>query len=329
MPPNRKSNVDVDVVNNVAAINVNSLLLQPKFLPLTDPREAEQHHCHRRIESNQISNTSSSSDEVIHAVHTKDASHPANSYWDWSSEVEPEAVPKQVVIDRILQEEKIRQLLSVTHLEKSARQMKTMLLTQSVMVRSNNNEEKVDDDYWFMPSEESDLLHAAVHQDVYAKQSQQALSYWDWPSHTQLEERDLMIQGILNDERCRQLFSMDHIEKNLTKQAAALMALASQANPPSPLNPENDSYWGWNNPQSASHVSDPDHPMRSYWDWPNDIDTQKEQEKTRIIEAILQEERIRQVMSVEHLEAKLISHTQQQHHSIAAHTAGADSYWDW
>lgn len=96
------------------------------------------------------------------------------------------------------------------------------------------------------------------------------------------------------------------------------------------LNPEKDAYWDWDNPQTDSDVSDQDLPMASYWDWPNDIAT-NEQEKTRMIQAILQEERIRQSMSVEHLESKLVAHAE-EYRSLAVPTesGGArDSYWDW
>jgi hypothetical protein len=177
------------------------------------------------------------------------------------------------VIDRIRDEEKIRQLLSVMHLEESAKQMRPC--TQDV-VRSNHKK-IVDDDYWFTPPEESDG------QVVYSKQSE-LLFYWDWPSHTKQEEKDLIIQRILMDERCRQLFSMDHIERNLTKQAAS-MATTPLAN--HHLNPESNAYWDWTNPQTASDVSDHDNHTASYWHWPNELDTQ-EQEKTRIIQAILE-----------------------------------------
>jgi hypothetical protein len=299
MPPNRRSNVDV--VNTVASISVSSL--QPKFLPLTHPQEEEQRR--QSIESSRHK-FPGSSDEEIHAGHTED------SPWDWQSE--PES--RQCVIDRIRHEEKIRQLLSVTHLEESAKQ--TRPRTQDG-IRSNNKK-IVDDDYWFMPPEERDG------RVVYSTQSELSF-YWDWPSHTKQEEKDLTIQSILMDERCRQLVSMDHIEKNLTKQAA-IMATAPLANPH--LNPENDAYWDWNNPQKASDVSDQDNRTVSYWDWPNDVDAQ-EQEKTRIIQDVLQEERIRQSMSVEHLESKLVAHAQ-QHHSLVAPTGlggASDSYWDW
>ena len=49
-----------------------------------------------------------------------------------------------------------------------------------------------------------------------------------------------------------------------------------------------------------------------------------------MLQAILQEERMRQTMSVENLESKLVA--PDQLHSLAVHTGleGAiDSYWDW
>ena len=206
MPPNRKSNVDV-VDNHV--INVNDL--QPKFLPLTHPNEAQQDGSKGQQALQQQQQQQHSQQEASH-----------DAYWNWPSDQDR----KQDMIERILEEDRIRKILSATHLEENAVQQ---MDTSPSQIRTN----AVDEDYWQWPSEESDIRGA--NRDP----SHPSQDYWNWPTHSKEEEKKLLIQNILEEDRCHRLLSIDHVEQNLKKH------VIPPSSPKSSINVANDEYWTW------------------------------------------------------------------------------------
>ena len=140
MPPNRKANVDVVDTN---LINVNDL--QPKFLPLTHPNNnetAQQQHKPQVVQQDEKQQQSQ-----------QEASHDA--YWNWSADQDK----KKDVINNILEEERIRNMLSAKHVEEKIAQDQQ----QEVDSSSSSDEiraQNVDEDYWQWPAEEA-VVHRA------------------------------------------------------------------------------------------------------------------------------------------------------------------------
>jgi len=128
-------------------------------------------------------------------------------------------------------------------------------------------------------------------------------AYWEWPvdaSASHEEWKKATIQRILQEEEARQLLSAEHIQDNLTS--------------PTPLDnskprPEHDAYWTWKVPVR------PD----SYWEWPQG------DEKQRMIDQILEEERIRHLFSADHI----VENIQRQPQPAVGQRRQEDSYWEW
>jgi hypothetical protein len=210
MPPNRKTNVDV--VEGIAGLN---LVQQVKFPPLTS-----------EIQTKEVvpQQQPTSDNGIIRAAHTKDPSHPANAYWDWSTN--PLSDSKQQLIDQILKEEQVRQLLSIEHVEQTvvqnAQPMETETETERAIV--------VEEDYWFQPPTEEKV--------VLIERNANLQSYWDWPTKTAAEQKQDWIDSIIEEERCRQLLSVEHVASNLVTVATSpgIVMGAGGADP---------SYWDW------------------------------------------------------------------------------------
>jgi hypothetical protein len=211
MAPNRKSNADV-----VDSLHVNaSFLVQSKYVPLTASAQPEPEP--------------SSDDGLVHAPHSLDATHPAQSYWNWPAQEET----KEQLIARILEEERVRQLLSVSHVENN------LVIQAQQQRKTEENVEMVsapetDDDYW------KDYTPAT-------RTAQPQPSYWEWPTLTEEEQRQQLIQQILEEEACRQTFSVAHIQKNLmTKQQTAPTTICTPLATGAVLGgQEQASYWDW------------------------------------------------------------------------------------
>jgi hypothetical protein len=121
---------------------------------------------------------------------TVDLPATAQSYWDWPTRSPQEE--KQAAIDDIMENERVRQLLAATHIVEN-----TVRHSADVTVTSN-------------PSPESEMYWDwSIPQDN---------GYWNWPS-TQQEEKKLIIQNILNEERSWQQFSIQHIEANMRRES--------------------------------------------------------------------------------------------------------------
>lgn len=193
---------------------------------------------------------------------------------------------KQAIIDRILLEERLREQFSADHIIRACQQ-------QDV------EEEKTDlhreatesDDYWAMTTP-GDLSN-----DVRSKRTD--ASYWDWPTKTHREDKDDVIQTILEQERIRQLFSADHVVLKIKEEAAALQKKES------PL-PQNDTYWSWD-----AKVD------------PNDDDGQMDKDK--IIQKILEAEVLRQQFSMVTLEKNLMPERKEQ--EVSSADLQNDEYW--
>jgi hypothetical protein len=142
---------------------------------------------------------------------TMDRPATAQSYWDWPTRTPQEV--KQAAIDDIMEDERVRQLLAATHIVENI-----VRHSANATVTSKPSPESMKYWDWSIPQDNG---------------------YWNWPS-TQEEEKKLIIQNILNEERSRQQFSIQHIEANMRREfdmqkPTQLMASAGAES----------SYWDW------------------------------------------------------------------------------------
>lgn len=163
----------------------------------------------------------------------------AESYWDWPNTSE------QSIVERIQTEEKIRNLLSADHIAANLVQESAKREADQTKAAAGNA-----DSYWDMPTEEHALDHDEAVEITSAQHIQENLvaetpaksecavrnltnAYWEWPT---LEERQRLIQSILEAERVRQHFTIETVEQQL-------LAGAGRQDVPSQLLAANDSYW--------------------------------------------------------------------------------------
>jgi hypothetical protein len=242
MAPNRKNvaSLELPIVSEALQFAV-----QAKFLPLTDSREQHEHEQQQqqqktvqdstsywdwpadtqeeekldtlfstsRIESNLIQdgkkyeettgNQVARHDEywaersvpVVgddrEAVRSTKPQHEIDLYWSWPAN------------RNLHMEEHAERLTTTSHVESNLRTFE-----EPNCFSSTTN--KQHDDYWTWSSEPQ------------RRQFPHSDTYWTWNTLTKLEEKQHLIQSILQYERARQLCSADHIEKRLVTTAKAL-----------------------------------------------------------------------------------------------------------
>jgi hypothetical protein len=134
---------------------------------------------------------------IIKAPHSQDPSHPNNLYWDWLSVEEDAAgTKKQEIIDSILNDERIRLMLSAEHMERTLAVSVLEIKNQAEIVRAQT----IDDAYWY-------------DNNKICQTSKDA--YWVWQSLTKEEVKQRTINSILEEDRCRQLLSTARIVDNI------------------------------------------------------------------------------------------------------------------
>ena len=168
------------------------------------------------------------------------------------------------------------------------------------------------------------------------------------------------LQRILKEEEARQLVSCDNIVANLITDASQ----CGQSSHVTCEEPSSDSYWDMPSEEThetdyfsvgqlernliedavervhnakktvtAAHVHDGNHPNQSYWDWESSP-ISSEEKSSQIIEAILRDERIRQLLSIESLSLNETSvptvkafAPEIKNPSLA--NGSSQDYWDW
>ena len=280
MPPNRKGDFGVD---SLATLNVSQFVETSKFQPLTVPLQEQQQE---QIENVTAVATVATTEQPV--LCTEDLANKA-------------------ILDRVLQEERLRIQFSADHIIESIQQQqqrKEEEKEETVVRRENANDVE---GYWDMPA-----IPTTKTTVVRARNNKNANQYWEWPSTPQ-QQKDATIRHILEAEKQRQLFSVEHLEQNLFKEAAALKEKGEQQQQQVPAN---DSYWQWeaNNPAGGSISSN---------------DAMTANEKAALIESILVAEQTRQLLSVEHLEQNLTSPAAATAKSQSAVVIGKvdDDYW--
>jgi hypothetical protein len=219
MAPNRKSTADV--VDSLQ-VNASSFVLQSsKYAPLTAQPEPEP---------------ASDDAGLVNAPYSLDVTHPAQSYWDWPAQQQDATKEQTTTIARILEEERVRQLLSVSHVEKNLIPAQVVKTEEEDVEMVSAPETDDDYDYWYQPSEDyAPAPRTAAHAQP---------SYWDWPTLSEEEQRQQLIQQILEEDACRQTFSGAHIQENLmTKQQHAVPT--TMGTPLTGAVGGHASYWDW------------------------------------------------------------------------------------
>lgn len=167
-------------------------------------------------------------------------------------------------------------------------------------------------------------------------------TYWDWPEEaeeTEEEKRQKLIAKILAEEEARLAVSTATIEAGLLIDTQR----RKDANKHEYVTAKDEDavvdYWDMpleqdppveeNEVIQAPYVSDPDHPLASYWDWPAEPASAADR-KQAIIAKILEEENIRQSFMVENIERNL-KHTASTNPVVADEekAASSDRYWAW
>jgi hypothetical protein len=159
-----------------------------------------------------------------------------------------------------------------------------------------------DDSYWAEQAQE-EPVHVSKPQHV------ESPSYWEWTSEQDFKKQT--IKHILRDEQARQLVSGQAIQQNLMRAAAPQEAVQVQTEKVC-----NDFYWAWESPVSASHVNDASHPNADYWTW--------NVEKKSPVDAIMEYEAARQMLSVAHI----VRNLQSQQLVDSPTCADSDDYWN-
>mmetsp|Transcript_766 Transcript_766/g.1840 ORF Transcript_766/g.1840 Transcript_766/m.1840 type:complete len:242 (+) Transcript_766:121-846(+) len=241
MPPNRKQHVNfadgVDILKGSQAI-------QSKFLPLTarPPTSGDGQPFSALASGKAAVATTTERDGFVYAAHARDPKHAVHEYWDWAAESQSDEGKRARILDSILEMERIRQILSTKHTEEH------LIRTHFAPAPSgaddvDASEEAVaadtslpqNDDYWSWPSAS----------DPPARRMSPADAYWfvppTQPTAAHVKGRQLL-DRILEQERCRQVVSADHIVDQLKAESASG---APQQESSNGSNKDGDDYWSW------------------------------------------------------------------------------------
>lgn len=258
--------------------------------------------------------------DMVTAAHVSDKTHPLNSYWDWTSAPSSKEEMKATLMKQILNEEAIRVSLTIGSIEHNLKQCiredksKTDNMSSADLKEANN--------YWYW-ADTTTFKEASHVQDP----SHPNHEYWNFPSKpaTDAERKAALIQQILKEESIRQLLSTDHIIRN---ESTISKSSPQGYNIITSIDTVDESYWNWNHLSetiTAPHVNDCTHPRHSYWDeWSELVD-----EKAAIIAKILEEESIRQSLTVERIEASMKSQSLKMECCESQEEEKDSSYWDW
>jgi hypothetical protein len=215
MPPNRKGSTDL--AQGFTNLNVTSFVTTTKYQALTQPQ----------VNAQAVQETQGKADS--HSL-------PKVSYWDWPTDTDS---PMEVVVDRILEDERIRQLFDIgsnlyAAAEKAASLEKDTLAVTVLL--------KETDDYWYTPEEEHVEEEAApaasqcadtATEPATGTPAEQLQNYWDFPA---FKAQERVAQAVMEEERIRQMLAVNHIQERLMEQ---YLQNAESA----PLEAANDAYW--------------------------------------------------------------------------------------
>lgn len=262
----------------------------------------------RNLVEDAVQRIQNAKQQVITAAHVHDKSHPSQSYWDWESAPVTHQEKSAKIIATILQDEAIRQLLSIENLslnEKSAPTVKAF----APEVKNPYLTHETSQDYWSWTSEEEKVEEA----DHVSDPTHPNHQYWDFPSEPESNEsakKDL-IDMILQHEKIRQILCCDTTERR------------------EKFSRSQDKF---DNTTSDSHeMSNPSTPHQGYWDFhTNTLPQPQEKSKADIINQILQEYKALQATSTDMIVENLENDFNGQNRRMVSISNNEQSpYWDW
>lgn len=210
MPPNVKETASV--IDSLARLNVNDLV-HGKFLPLTQEVEAEE----QEAQSNKILQVSTQEDTIA----------------------APLSSQEQLIAD-ILKDEENREMFTIDHLE-------------SNLIQEAKGKMEMED-YWDMPAPtQEEAMMAAQEEDELIKEEEKSDNaakvngdlYCLWHIKHEEQTRQELIESIVEEERRRQMFSVNSIEVALVADAERRGYDACSGEHDATIHPETDSYWMW------------------------------------------------------------------------------------
>jgi hypothetical protein len=279
MAPNRKNVTTLPSRNH----DLQSTI-QPKFLPLTHPKEQQQ-QCESywvwpasveeqkidvlsadNITSNLIQaaaalSESRSQQVAAHDDYWADQSQPAEvvvvtnkpqqvecSYWDWPAEQDS----KKATIDLILAEEEAYRLVSGSATEKTEVSASPVSPSRQVQSHKESN-----DQYWAWESNQV----AAHSMDA----SHPNANYWDWNTTNTAVEQQNTIQALLEYEAVRQMLMTENIVRQL-------QAFKVNHNHCVGTQKSSEDYWCWSEHYGDQYWDAPRQPAistgnKGYWEW--------------------------------------------------------------
>jgi len=233
--------------------------------------------------------------------------HPNNSYWNWSSEPVLESEKKSNLIASIMMEESIRQKLSIDHITNTEVSNKSQTDAPSQIESVSTST-----DYWCWNAEEEVKEVVAPHVN---DPSHPNNAYWDFP-HESRDPQDMkkkLIDTILNEERIRNILSMESVESreiNFHRMKKQAKDDTDNYAPASVLNSVPSNYWDFN-------------PA------PEGLLSLVATEKQELIDRILKEEKQRYIVSTENIEKNLVNRDSCEEKSNQEPSLPVSSYWDW
>eukprot|EP00559_Dactyliosolen_fragilissimus_P002096 CAMPEP_0184871536 /NCGR_PEP_ID=MMETSP0580-20130426/40775_1 /TAXON_ID=1118495 /ORGANISM="Dactyliosolen fragilissimus" /LENGTH=303 /DNA_ID=CAMNT_0027374207 /DNA_START=22 /DNA_END=933 /DNA_ORIENTATION=- len=185
MPPNVK-----EVSTTIISLDLSDHVLPSKYTPLTStPNESERNEVKLTITPKESYRLECNSNEQVatQAGHSYDSS----SYWSWEETSSP-ASEKELILSKILEEEKARIAVSTSNIIKNLTSNQKRAISEII-----ENEEKVDDGYW--------------------DEEYNSNPYWEWEqaSH-KTSEKERIISRILEEEDARIAASTCNIIANIT-----------------------------------------------------------------------------------------------------------------
>jgi hypothetical protein len=213
MPPNCKGSTDL--ADDITNLNVANFVTTAKYQPLTQPQ----------MNAHTVQEIQGKTDDSV----------PVVSYWDWPTNANS---PKKLVVERILKEERTRQLFSANRIGSNliaAAEKAASMEEDTVAVT-----DKETDDYWFTPEGEhaeeditSQCVDTASEPATGAAAAEPRQNYWDFPA---FKAQERVARAVMEKERIRQMFTVDHMQERLMEQC-------SQTTEPAPLEATTDAYW--------------------------------------------------------------------------------------
>jgi hypothetical protein len=289
MAPNRKQLTSL--LASPADLAFLQGTIQPKFLPLTHPKEEQQH-----VQRQQNKEPAKAAPEPVSA-----------SYWDWPAEVSQEEQTKT-------------DLFSVEHLQSNLIQASNTIVSTTVESATL----AVHDAYW---AEESSSMEES--KSVVATTSTQPqhmiASYWDWETTTTTPSQaaTITIQKIVQEDKAHRIVSA-----SLQVQPSTTTTVSSNSKS---LRKSHDDYWSWESPVMASRVLDVNHPWANYWDEATESDPitktttmiQQIKDYEHARQVLTADHMVQQVLKM--------MQQQHHQHPVASSTtqASSDNYWSW